>query len=410
MKRSGRLFYGWIIVAASFLVITIAYGAVFTFGVFLTPLREYFGATTAVISGAYSLAMISYSSFGILTGWVVDKYGPKLTTLLGGLLTGLALLAGSQVNAIWQLYVSYALLGAGMSAGYTPLMPTISRWFTKRRGLAMGIISSGVGVGPLIMAPLASYLIATNGWRFAYLVMASAAIIIIAASFLMKRSPEEIGELPDGRVRNGGITQTKPEANKVTAQIGGLSLKEAIGTKSFWLLAFMYLMVGIGILMILGHVAAYSQGKGLSPIAAAAVLSTITGSSIAGRLVLGVISDRIGRKKALAFCLCGEGVMIFYLIGASSPWMFFLFGAIYGFCYGGHVPQLPALIGETLGLAHMGVLLGAVAFLWGVGGVIGPVLAGRIVDITGSYSGAFIAGAIAMFLAALAVSLVRKAF
>ncbi|MFC1870322.1 MFS transporter [Chloroflexota bacterium] len=410
IERSGRFFYGWIIVCASFLVITTSFGVVYSFGVFLNPLREYFGSTSAAISGPYSFMVITYTSSGIFAGWAVDRYGPKITTMVGGLLLGSGLLLTSQVNTIWQLYVTFGLMGVGWSGAYSPMMTTISRWFTRRKGLALGIISAGTGAGPLISAPLATYLIATSGWRFAYIVIASAAIIVIAASFLMKKNPEEIGELPDGKMYHSNITQAKTGTGKATVASGGLSLIEAIKTKSFWMLAAIFLLIGLGLQMVLAHIVAHSQIQGISPLTAAAVLSTITGTSIAGRIIMGTTSDRIGRKRALAICLCGEGAMMFWLAGTSSPWMLFLFAVVFGFSYGGHVPQLPALAGENLGLAHMGVLLGSTAFFWGIGGAIGPVLAGRIVDVTGNYSSAFIVGGIAMFLAAGITFLLRKAF
>ena len=123
---------------------------------------------------------------------------------------------------------------------------------------------------------------------------------------------------------------------------------------------------------------------------------------------MGIASDWIGRKKALVICLGAEGIMIFWLIQASSLWMLLLFAVIFGFFYGGHVPQLPALVGETLGLTHMGIILGATSVFWGIGGLIGPVLAGHLVDITGNYSSAFYLGGIAMLLGSISAPWIRK--
>ena len=407
IKRSRGLFYGWIIVTAGFLVSIITYGGGFSFGVFLTPFRESFGWTSAAVSVAYSLSMFFYAGLAIFAGWGVDKYGPKKITMLGGLLLGLGLLLTSRVNTLWQLYVAYGLIGTGMCPAYTPLMTTVSRWFVKRRGLALGVFSTGIGVGPLIAAPLASYLISTSGWRFAYLVLGSAAGLIIAAALLLKRSPEEIGELPYGETYNANIPPPKTKESKVTSEFSEFSLKEALNTKAFWLLASIFLMVGMGMQMVLAHVVAYSMGRGMSPITAATMLSIISGASIAGRVIMGLVSDRIGRKKAFAICVFTEGVMIFWLIGASNAWMLFTFGAIWGFSYGGHSPQFPALIGETFGLRYMGAILGAATFFWGVGSALGPVVAGHILDITGSYSNAFIIGGVVTSLAA-AVSFLLK--
>ncbi len=127
MGRSRRLFYGWIIVAVCFLIATITFGAGFSFGVFLTPFRQTFGCSSAAASAAYSVAIFAYTGFGIIAGWGVDKYGPKIVAMLGGLLLGLGLLLTSQVNTIWQLYMTYGLIGIGMSPAWAPLHTTVSR-------------------------------------------------------------------------------------------------------------------------------------------------------------------------------------------------------------------------------------------------------------------------------------------
>ncbi len=407
MKRGKDFSYGWVIVATCFTIAAISFGAVYSFGVFLTPLRESFGWTSAAISGAYALAMFTYTAFGVFAGWGVDKYGPKITAMLGGFFLGLGLILTSQVNVLWQLYVTYGLIGVGMSAGFVPLMTTVSRWFAERRGLVLGIVSAGIGVGPLIVAPLASYLVSTEGWRFAFLVIGFIAGFLIPAALLLKRSAHETGELPNGEMYDPNSSRPEAKATKVTSRSSEFSLKEAISTEAFWLLGIVLLMIGMGLQMVLVHVVAYSESKGMSPMAAATVLSTVSGASIAGRIVMGTVSDRIGRKKALAICVFMEGIMIFWLMGASVAWMLFVFGAIFGFFYGGHSPQLPALTGEILGLRHMGAILGATGLFWGVGGALGPVLAGHILDITGSYNSAFIIGAVAMCSAAIAAFLIK---
>ncbi len=383
--------YGWIIVGACFLITTIAFGAGFSFGVFLNPFRESFGWTSRTISVAYSIQLLTYTGMATFTGLSVDRYGPRVTTMIGGFVFGTSLLLASQVNTIWQLYMTYGLMGIGMSVAYTPPMTTVVKWFTRRRGLALGIVSAGMGAGPLILAPLAGYLISVNGWRFTFLMMGAMTYLIILAALLLKRSPQE---------DRGNISppQTSPASSNYSLLSSDFSLREALGTRAFWLIAFMFMMVGVGLQMVLAHVVAYSEIKGLSPVTAATILSTISGASIAGRIIAGIISDRFGRKKVLTACVFIEGMMIFWLIGAEDIWALFAAAAIFGFGYGGHSAQFPALTGETLGLSHMGAILGAAVFFWGIGGALGTSLAGHIVDLTGSYSGAFLIGAVAMLL------------
>jgi MFS family permease len=188
-KASKRLYYGWIIVIASFFICVMAYGGSHSFGVFFKFLRDDFGWTSAATSGAFSFYMILQSVLAIPSGWATDKFGPRRIVILGALLLGLGLSLTSQISALWQLYATYGfLMGVGMSVFYSPLLATTSRWFAKRRGLALGIVSAGIGAGTLIMAPLANYLILTHGWRASYLMIGPAIgiIIIVGASFLKK--------------------------------------------------------------------------------------------------------------------------------------------------------------------------------------------------------------------------------
>lgn len=395
------MYYGWIVVAACFLVTMVTFGAGYSFGVFLNPLRETFATTSAAISGAYSLQIFLYTAMAMLAGWSMDRWGARLTTMAGGILIFSGLLLTGRTTTVWQLYGTYALIGAGMSTSYAPLMATVSKWFDRRRGLVIGIASAGLGVGPLIMAPVASYIISIADWRFAYLLMSLTAALIIPAALFMKQKPNDTVTSPPA------LKATAPAKSTNTSE-SDYSVKEAARTRPFWFMCIMFFLVGLGLQMILAHIVAYSQLKGIPAITAAAVLSTVTGASIAGRIVWGLVSDRIGRKKTLAICVFSEGAIIIWLMGASSAWMLFLFAVVFGFGYGGHATQFPALIGDVFGLKHMGANLGAVVFFWGMGGALGSALAGYIFDVTGVYTSAFILGAAGMLTAGAVTFLVKR--
>ena len=403
-----RPYYGWIIVAASFFVTTITSASGYTFGVFLPPWRETFGWSAAAVSGAYSVCIFFYTGLGVVAGWGVDKYGPKGTTITGGLLLVSGLLLTSQVNALWQLYVTYGLIGVGMSSTYSPLMTTASRWFTKRKGLALGIIGSGISAGPLIMAPVATYIILNYGWRFCFKFMGCTAGLIIFVALMLRKGPEARSMFSTGEGDSRTVSEPQPKIGNPISESTDFSLKEAAGTKAYWMLGGAFLMVGTGLQMVLVHIVSYSQIQGTSPLMAATVLSLITGSSIAGRIIMGLVSDRIGRKKTLIISVFLEGTMIIWLTWASSSWMLFVFAAFFGFGYGGHGTQFPALTGEIFGLGHMGAILGAVVFFWGMGSALGATMAGHIFDMTGSYRGAFMAGAAAMWMAGATTIFLRK--
>jgi MFS family permease len=334
----------------------------------------------------------------MVAGWAADKYGPRVTIMVGALLLSLTLLLTSRVNTVWQLYIAYGFIGVGMSPTYISTMAVLSKWFTRHRGLAFGINSAGIGFGPLVMAPLAAYLIALGGWRFTFLVMASVSGFNIAIALLLKRIPQEKEEPPKGHANKPHIPQPAKKANKLEAEPIRVVIKKVMKTKVFWLLCAVFLMVGVGVQTVIAHIVAYGESQGLSPMTAATVLSVLSGASIIGRVAMGMSSDWIGRERALAICTFIEGIMILWLMGSSSTWMLLLFGAVFGFSYGGHAPQLPALVGETLGVANMGVILGIGIFFWGIGSAIGPFLTGYLLDITGSYGAGFMLGVVSMFL------------
>jgi len=413
-KTSKRPYYGWFIVIASFFICVLAYGGSHSFGVFFKFLRDDFGWTAAATSGAFSLFMILRSVLAVPSGWATDKFGPRTIVIVGALLLGLGFSLTSQISVLWQLYATYGfMMGIGMSVFYSPLLATTSRWFVKQRGLALGIVTAGIGAGTLIMAPVANYLILTHGWRASYLIMGPAiGIIIIVGALFLKGDHTGLGIAPGREMAPGMVAKGRGSSeaeNNIGAKSTGLSPREAFSTKVFWLLCLTNLMIGFGLQMVLVHIVPYVQeGPKLSPTVAAAVLSIIGGASIAGRLVLGPVSDRIGRRRALAISAFLEGIAILGFTSSSVSWILYIFAVVYGFGYGGHVPQLAALVGEIFGLRYVGISLGMTTLSWGIGGALGVFLAGYTFDISGNYNYAFILGATAMFLATALTPLLKS--
>jgi MFS family permease len=277
-------------------------------------------------------------------------------------------------------------------------MAVVSRWVAKK-GLAFGILSSGIGFGPLIIAPLGTYMIARYGWRLTYVFFAAMAACNMAFAITIKEN--------DSEGTKGSLEkQDDPESKEFTPEeekgdrerAPNPSVRDLINMKVFWQVCLIFMMVGVGVQTIMAHVVAYSEYKGISPLIAASVLSTLSGISIIGRLLMGWASDRLGRRRALIICTSMEGIMILWLMGSSRVWMLIVFGIFFGFFYGGHAPQLPALVGETLGLANVGAMLGVGIFFWSIGSAIGPYITGYLFDMTGSYSGGFMIGGTSMFI------------
>jgi MFS family permease len=403
-KLRKNLFYGWVMVASFFVAGIVLWGVRFSFGVFFKSIESEFALTRATTSAVMSAYMALGSLFAIIGGWALDRYGPRIVFLIMGVFTGLSLLLTSQVNSVWQLFLTYSLLLAmGTSSMYTITMSTVSRWFDRKRGLALGIGGSGAGLGMVVMAPFATYLITNLDWRMAYLIIGLLAwALVIPISRLLKRDPYEIGVLPDG------VKSAAREAAGQPHGTGGLSVPQVLKTRSFWVIIFTWVLFASCLFLINTHIVPHAQDKGFTAGEAAVVLSLIGVALMLGRVVLGVLSDRIGRKRTATICaLCMAGMML-WLLWADELWMLYLFALVFGFAYGGMGPSMAALVGDTFGLQRIGAILGVLDVGFGTGAAIGPAIGGLVFDTSNSYYPAFIYGIAAMLAVALLIGLIRR--
>jgi OFA family oxalate/formate antiporter-like MFS transporter len=412
--KAPRFFYGWVVVAAAFCVALVAYGVQYSFGIFIDPLTEDFGWSATLVTGVASLFMFSRGALAIFTGWVTDRYGPRIIVAIGGLFLGLGIILVSQINAAWQLYLFYGLMGGfGLSVAYAPLMATVSRWFVSKRGLAIGIVAAGIGMGTAVMSLLASHLVATYEWRLSYIIIGLLAlIIIIPGAFLLRRSPEEKGLLPLGKAEaKAGDEENLNIAKKegsLTSERAGLSLRDVARTRAFWLLLAIIIFWSICVQMVMINIVYHAiKGPGILEGVAATFLSVIGISSIIGRLAMGTVSDRLGGKRTLVICLALQALAMFWLLKATDILMLYLFAAVFGFAYGGCVPLLPVIAGELFELKSIGTIVGVQMLGVAIGGAIGPVLGGYVFDVTGSYYLAFTVGGICTIVALILLAFIR---
>ena len=401
-----KLFYGWVMVVAFLVIGTTIFGIRFSFGIFFKSIESEFDLTRAATSAVFSVNMVLGCVFAILGGLASDRYGPRIVLFLMGLLTGLSLLLTSQTNSMWQLFITYSLLlSMGSSAMFVVMMSTVSRWFDKKRGLALGIASSGAGLGIMVMAPFATFLISNFDWRMAFIIIGVIAwLIVFPLSRLLKKDPYEIGALPDGL-----DSLSKDKKNKEESiQPADLSLLQTLRTKTFWLITFVWLFLASNMFLVFTHLVPHVTDIGFSAGEAAAVLSLVGGLSIVGRVLMGTVSDRIGRKPTAIICALLQAGAMVWLMWSQDLWMLYLFALFYGLAYGGLGPSIAALIGDTFGLRSMGAILGALDVGFGVGGALGPAIGGLIFDATNSYFMAFLLGAVVMFISALLIAVIRR--
>ena len=405
-RIKDKLFYGWVMVVAFLVIGTTIFGTRFSFGIFFKSLESEFSLNRAATSAVFSVSMVLGCVFAILGGLASDRYGPRIVLFLMGLLTGLSLLLTSQTNSMWQLFITYSLLlSMGSSAMFVVMMSTVSRWFDKKRGLALGIASSGAGLGIMVMAPFATFLISNFDWRMAFIIIGVITwLIVFPLSRLLKKDPSEIGALPDGLDSFSKDIKNKEES----IQPADFSLLQTLRTKTFWLIAFVWLFLASNMFLVFTHLVPHVTDIGFSAGEAAAILSLVGGLSVVGRVLMGTVSDRIGRKPTAIICALLQAGAMVWLTWSQDLWMLYLFALFYGLAYGGIGPSIAALIGDTFGLRNMGAILGALDIGFGVGGALGPAIGGLIFDATNSYFMAFLLGAVVMFISALLIAVTRR--
>lgn len=397
MKDTPRLFHGWTIVAAAFTVLFLAYGLQFSYGVFIAGMAGDLGWTRAETALPYSIYVFLYSVLSAVTGQATDRFGPRVVISVGAVLLGLGWGMSALVQQPWQLNVTLGLVAAfGMSVAWVPCNATVARWFTRRRGTAVSIASTGASLGNFIVPAVVAVFVQAYGWRatLAALAVGSAFAILVVARFMV-RDPESMGLWPDGDV-------TPPPAATLT---GGYRVRELWGHEAFLFINAIYFLTWLVVFVPFVHAPAYARDLGLSALEGASILSAIGIGGVVGRLSSGTVSDRCGRFPTL-LVMCGLQALGFGLFALAEDVAALWFAAIvFGVSYGGGVALLPPLCGDLFGRAHVASVVGTIFALAGSPAAVGPYLAGWLYDTTGGYTSAFAVSA-GLNVAALALTAV----
>ena len=409
-----KLFYGWIIVIAATFIYAVSAGQVVSFGIFVKPMAKEFGWSRASLTGAFGLYILAMSVFSFVCGVLVDRFGPRVVNIAGGLALCLGFFFSSRVNALWQFYLSYSLLGGmGFSFLFISLSSTIPRWFIEKRGLALGILFAGGGIGGLIISPMLQSLIDSYDWRVAFLVLTGLACgIVLPAALFLKKEPQDMGLLPLGANKAASPPEAEGKGRESPGPGGetsvqDYSLGQALKTGSFWIFGVTVVLTLLGVMMAQVNMVPHATDQGVPATTAALALGIAAAFNALGRLVMGAASDKIGTKRSICFCFILGACTLFWLIFVNKPWMMFLFVAPFGFAYGGFVPQIPRVISELYGVKSVGGILGLFTSLTAVGPALGPVLGGAIFDRTGSYDLAFLTGGVGILAGLVLVMLIK---
>ena len=396
-----RIFYGWFVVAGAFAVTFVGFGCAYTFSAFLPSLQRDFAASRGSISLVFSLAGFLYFALGAVSGPLADKWGARPFAVVGMVLTGLGLALASVARSLNEVYAAYGLgVGLGIGFSYVPVLGVLQRWFVRRRGFASGIGVSGIGVGTLVMPPVAAFLIDAYGWRETYLILGVlAAVIGIGLSLLIEDDPRRRGTGPDG-------DPLRPPAPAVAS--GRVPMLDAIKSRRFVGLFLSCLISAFAVFVPFVHLVPNALDDGVPQSAAVMLMGSIGVGSTAGRFFLGALADRVGRPLSLAIMVVGMAAAYVIWLLAGSFWPLAAFALLFGLFYGGWVALLPAVVADYFGAANVGGMIGLISLSIALGTLVGPSAAGFAFDINHSYTLPIVAGIAANVIAAVILAATAK--
>jgi MFS family permease len=395
------IFYGWFVVLAAFAVTFVGFGCAYTFSVFVEALQRDFDASRGSVSLVFSLAGFLYFGLGIISGPLADRVGSRGLAVAGMILTGLGLAAASLARSLPEVYAAYGLgVGLGVGCAYVPAIGAVQRWFVRRRGFASGLAVSGIGVGTLVMPPLASFLIESLGWRGAYLALGTfAAVVGGGLALLIENDPRDRGLGPDGDPPPSGTQPKRAEGN---------SVRDAIRSGRFMSLYAACLICSFGVFVPFVHLVPYAQDHGVTPASAVLLLGVIGVGSTAGRFFLGGLADRMGRQLSLLLMFAGMALALAVWMIATNIWSLAAFAFVYGVFYGGWVAVLPAVVMDYFGGRNVSGIIGILYTSVAFGTLIGPSAAGFVFDLGHSYTVPILASAGANIIAAIIIASTTK--
>lgn len=411
------IFYGWIVVAASFITVAIAVSVRFVFPVFYVAMIEDFGWSRASAAGAFSLHMLLHGISGPIIGGLVDRLGPRKIMPLGAIVLASGLLLASRVQFIWQFYFAYGIIIAwGVSSlGFVPNNTVLSKWFVRKRATAIGLTMAGIGVGTLIASPVVQWLILHLGWRIAFLALAAVvtAIVVPLTTLVHRRGPEELGLLPDGLqpVVAGPESSWAGDGHGVDSlpcdvKTTDWTLRTALKSHRFWLIFLATLLAGFSRSSMVAHQVAHVVDVGYDKMSAATIFGLMAVISSGSNILAGYVSDRQGREKtyALGGVLAAAGILtLMSITDTEHPWMLYTYAIFYGLGYGVHGPVNASLQGDIFRGRHFGSIHGCIVTGYGIGSALGPWLSGLIFDAMGSYRIAFSMAIVAIGLTCLCI-------
>jgi MFS family permease len=406
-RSAGRVHYAWVVLAGTALVLLSASGVRSAFGVFIKPMEAEFGWDRTALSLVASLAFVFNGLSGPIVGRLADRWGARMVLTTAGILLGVGAIGAASIVTLWQLYVAVGVVvaigGGGASTGIAAVLAT--RWFDKRRGLAIGIAGGAMAAGQLLIVPLAMWLTVTWSWRTAFAVLGAGFLVLILplVMALIRNEPGDVGVAPYG---------AEPESRAKAVAAGVVertSLRDAIGSAPFWLLAGSFGVCGYTSTgLVLTHLIPHATEHGFHGGQAAQALGVMGAFNIIGTILSGWLCDRYGAKIPLAAYYGLRGLSLVFLPFVGTLLGLFAWAVVFGLNFISTVPATTALTAKIYGRYSVGELSGWIFFSHQIGSAIGALVGGYFYDRFGNYTVAFHSAALVAFAATLMVLAIRE--
>jgi MFS family permease len=388
-QAESGLFYGWVIVVTGIVVSCIGMGTMLSLGVFLLPIAQNMGWSRAGVSFAVLLSFLSMGAASIAWGALSDRIGTRLVVLAGGVVLGGGAVGASQATSLVAFQLCFGVaVGIGVGSIYVPMTATTTRWFTRHRSLAVSLVSAGLGLGTATVAPFARWLISGHDWRFAMLVLGGLAwLLVVPAALLLRKPPAPA----DGPATASGEAR-------------GFTVAQALATPQFAAVALTHFACCAAHSGPIIHMVSYAVDCGVPSLTAATVFGVAGLSGISGRIVCGLIADRVGAKHTLVAGLAVQAIAVSLYLFTRDAASFYAVAVLFGLSYGGVMPLYAILVREYFGARIMGTVFGVVAMISTLGMALGPWVGGWLYDAFATYqwlyAGSFVIGLGAVAIAA----------
>ena len=409
-QNPKKIYYGWRIVGFASLALTLISASSFqSIGTYIYVLEKKFGWSRTALSAPFSLSRIQGAVFGPIEGWLIDKIGSRIMILIGFTIVAIGILAFSQIQSLWQFYASYIIItiGAGFG-GWLAIMSLVNNWFIAKRTFALATSMTGVYIGGFLIYPL-SWSLEKYGFEATTLTVAIIIFCFIPIASFVKNKPEDINLTPYN-------PQTKNSKTLRESENQDFTVRQALRTQTFWLLAFVHMFSTVSLVTLQVHLVPLLTDMGMTLTTSALVIATFTTTAIPAQLLAGYLGDKLPKPKVAMFFYVLQGISLTILIiGNSAPNdssfkipSAFLFAIFWGIAVGGRVPLLTAIRGEYFGRKAFGSIMGISMLPNNLSMLVSPILTAYIFEKTGTYNLPLIFFAILAYIGAIGILMVKK--